>query len=98
MLRRGQPVTVTCSEACAVVAGLSVSRRTARRLRLPSAQLARTAATRPDAGALRLILRPAAKAARRLARVRRLAATLRVKATDAAGNASTAQRKLVRTR
>jgi uncharacterized repeat protein (TIGR01451 family) len=98
MLRRGQRVTVTCSEACDVAAGLSVSRRTARRLRLPSVQLARTAATRPDAGAVRLTLRPSARAARRLAHARRLAATLHITATDPAGNASTAQRKLVRTR
>jgi uncharacterized repeat protein (TIGR01451 family) len=94
ILRRGQAVTVSCSEACDVTATLSVSRRTARKLRLASMRLARTASTRPDAGALRLNLRPAGRAARRLARIRRLPATLRVTATDPAGNAFTAHRKL----
>ena len=93
--RRGLRILATCSEACDLAAALSTGRRTARALGLARTRIGRTVGSRAAAGALRMTLRLTPRAVRRLARARRLRATLTVIATDPAGNAATQARKLL---
>ena len=89
--RRGLRATVRCSEACRVSARLIMDRRTARRLRLGRrAVLVGQASGRRTAvrsHALRVRLTP--RAGRAVRRARSLRLTLRITATDAAGNRAT---------
>jgi len=89
-LLRGLIVRVTCSEACTVSAQLLLDRRTARRLGLAAATvtIGRASKRLAGAGSAKLRLRPSAQARRRLRRGRLGKVTIRVRATDKAGNRS----------
>jgi subtilisin family serine protease len=85
--------SATVSERAIVWFELRVDARTAKRLRLgrgtAAVRIATGRAALTSAGTKRATLRLTAKAKRALARVRRLRATVRATATDAAGNART---------
>jgi len=93
VLRRGLPVTLGCSERCALRAELVAGARDARRLRLTtrsrSVGVARATRSLARAGRATVTLRLSARARSRLRRTRSVRLTLRVRATDAAGNPST---------
>lgn len=90
-LATGLPVALRCDEACGASARLEVSRRDARRLRLPR-RLARGSAFLGGAGRTYLFLRGRSAVVRRIpgAGVR---ATLVLRAVDEAGNARTLRRR-----
>jgi hypothetical protein len=91
----GLAATVRCSEACTVKADLRLGARQARRLRLNRVRtVARGSAALAGAGRTYAFLRFDRRAKRRLWRARRVTATLRVIATDAAGNRRVARRTL----
>lgn len=82
---RGLLLRVDCAPGpCRIGATLAISRRTARRLGT-GRKIARARARSAQAGAVALRMRPARSVIRRLSKVRRLKATLRLEATDAGG-------------
>jgi hypothetical protein len=88
-IRTGVPLAVTCPASCRFSVSLTVSARTARRHRLASTRLGTASGTLLQAGRKATRLRLSAKARRRLRRARSVSGTLRLKATDAAGKATT---------
>ena len=91
----GLVAAIRCSEACRVSATLRLGARQARTLRLKRVRtVARGSASLADAGRTYAFLRFDPRARARLWRARRVTATLRVAAVDAAGNRSTLSRKL----
>jgi hypothetical protein len=82
----GLTIPLSLSEPSTVAGELSVDRATAKRLKLSKRVIAKGTAA---AGATSLVLKPDRKAARKVKRQKRLRATLKVVATDAAGNATT---------
>jgi hypothetical protein len=95
-LRGRVPVRVRCSEACAVVAALTVDRRTARRLRIGrrAMTVARGTATLAGAGSTYVFLRVKRPVARRLPVRPTVRSRLAVTAADRAGNARRVGRAL----
>lgn len=94
---RGLAVPVSCSEACNVDLSLTLPARTAKRLRMSAARtvvIARGKRSSAAAGQVKVVLRPTARAKKRLRKLRRLKATLKLVATDAAGNKTTAARAI----
>jgi hypothetical protein len=90
-LLRGLTVRVTCNEPCRATAELRLDRRSAKRLRLGgvrSGLIGRATRQLAQAGTVKLRLRPSAKARKRLRRGRVRSVSVRVGATDAAGNRS----------
>jgi serine protease AprX len=85
---RGLPLAVRCDEACAIRAEILVRRRG-----LPR-RLARGSARLTAAGRVQLRLRPSAAVRRRLRGVSALKVTVRVVATDGAGNARELRRAI----
>jgi hypothetical protein len=85
-LRRGYTVTVACDEACAIDGGLSKAGRWS--------AIARGSARLNGRGKTKLTLRFTGKARRALARSRSVKLTIRVTATDAAGNVTTTRRSV----
>ena len=86
-LKKGLGFTARCSEACRITAGLALSRKDARRLKVP-AVVAKGGGTRT------VRLRFASKAAKALRRQRRVALTLTVTVADAAGNTAKVTRRV----
>jgi hypothetical protein len=90
VLARGLRVPATCSERCSLRVALTLDRRTAKRLRLArgsaTVRVASGAAALSGAGSKAVTVRFASAARRALARVRRVTVTVRVTATDPAGN------------
>ena len=85
----GLTIPVRCNEACLITAELIVDRRTARRLRMGrSVRLARATKRLTKAGSTTVRLRPGAKLRSRIRRARLRQVTVRIGATDAAGNRS----------
>ncbi len=82
----GLTIALSLSEPSTVVGELSVDRATAKRLKLTKRVIAQGTAA---AGVTSLVLKPDRKVARKVKRQKRLRATLKVVATDAAGNATT---------
>ncbi len=94
LTRLGLPVVVRCGEDCSVKARLVVGAATARRLGLkPGRPLAR-AGSSSLGSELRLVLRPGARARKRLRGLGRLRAKVVVTVTDAAGNADRITRRV----
>ena len=91
---RGARLRQRCDEACTVRTELLADRATARRLKLGARPLGTARVTLPGAGDAVVRVRAGRAAARRLARGRVTALTLRVTATDAAGNAATLTQRL----
>jgi hypothetical protein len=91
----GLVVGLSCSEACTTKAQLVVSRAVARRLRLPSTIVAGSPAARVDgAGSTYAFVRFDRAARRRLWKAARSSLTLRIDATDPAGNVRRVSRPL----
>jgi hypothetical protein len=90
---RGVSFAFRCDEACTGRAELTIAARLARRYRIAK-RLAAASARMTGAGTVTLKLRPSRAVRKRLRRVRSLAATLTVAATDAAGNESRLSRSL----
>jgi subtilisin family serine protease len=90
VLARGLRVPATCSERCSLRVALTLDRRTAARLRLArgsaTVRVASGSAALSGAGSRAVTLRFTSSAKRALSRVRRITVTVRVTATDAAGN------------
>ena len=84
-LLRGVTVRVTCDEPCRAVGELRAKGR---------GRIARKAKRLTVAGTVKLKLRPAARMRRKLRRGKLSKVTLRVRATDLAGNATTVKRTL----
>jgi hypothetical protein len=84
-------LVVGCSEACLLTAELRLARAVARSLKLPVV-IGRGKGARLAAGNAAMTLTLTAKAGKALRRLRRVQLTLRVAATDAAGNTSSATR------
>jgi hypothetical protein len=95
--RSGLLLNATCSEACTVVARLSVDQGTASRLHLGHGRAligsAQTTIGRAGSRALRVRLTPSVS--KRLKKRKLPAVTLRVVATDRAGNARAVREQLV---
>jgi hypothetical protein len=86
-IRGGLVVAVRCSEACSLTARLTVDRRRARRLRLPSSGLVASGRAQVEAAASTYaFVRFTPRARPVLFRQRSLPATLRIEAVDRAGN------------
>ena len=89
-LARGLRVPAACSERCSLRVALTLDRRTAKRLRLArgsaTVRVASGSAALSGAGSRAVTLRFTNTAKRALSRVRRVTVTVRVTATDAAGN------------
>ena len=94
LIRRGLPVVVRCAEDCSARVRLVVGATAARRLALkPGRPLARAAS--PSLGRdVSFVLRPGARARKRLRALDRLRAKVVVTVTDAAGNAERVTRRL----
>lgn len=89
-LRSGLKLRISCSGRCKVALRVTIARRLAKRLRVPTT-LARSAAVQTEgATTLRAVFSRAAK--RRLARVRSLRITAVVEGADPAANVATAKR------
>jgi hypothetical protein len=86
----------TCSEACGLVVSLLIDARTARRLGIASRTvvIGRGRAQLDQAGSTKVRVRISKKVAKRLRKARRLKLSVRVQATDLAGNRRTVTRKL----
>lgn len=98
-LLAGLTVPARCNEACLLTAELVVDRRTARLLRLRNTtRIARASKRLAGAGSTTLRLRPNATLRRRIRRARLRQVTVRVRATDAAGNRSAFVTKTLRLR
>lgn len=95
-LRRGIRATTGCSEACALQAKLLITRKLARRLKLPRT-VGKATGNLAAPGTTTLVVKFTAKARRKLAKLRTVRLTLELLATDPAGNAAKA-RKAVRLR
>ena len=88
-LLRGLTVKVNCNEPCRITAELLIDRRIARRLRLAATtRIGRATKRTTRAGTVSVKVRPTAKARRRLGRARVRSVSVRVRASDAAGNRS----------
>jgi hypothetical protein len=92
-LGRSLAVQVRCNEACSIRARLTVSRRTARGLRI-GRSLASGGAALGGRGSTYVFLRFKARAAKRLGRARGVRAQLRVSVADEASNRRTSSRTL----
>ena len=92
-LRAGLAVPVRCSERCTVSSRLTLRARDARRLRLGRV-LGSGGAELDDAGETFVFVELPRSALRRIARARRVRATLQIDVTDAAGNDRTLTRRL----
>ena len=89
----GVRLRVRCDEACRIAAQLRIAAGTARRLGLPR-RIARGSASLAGAGTAAVRLRAPSRVRARLRRVRSLSVTLKLTATDAAGNAAPVSRRL----
>jgi hypothetical protein len=93
IIARGLRISVACSEPCMIKAELALSRAIARSLGLPTPGSRNTVVIGRGAGALHasgrasITVKLTAKARRALRRLRQGRLTLRITATDAAGNA-----------
>jgi hypothetical protein len=96
LLKSGLTASVGCDESCTVRARLTISRTTARRLRLRRTELARVTIP-PTRSSGRVRLRPAVfgGSRKRLRRLSSLAATVRVSVFDAAGNVRSESRPVL---
>jgi len=106
VLKSGKLVLTVSTDEAATLAGQAVlSAKLAKQLKLPAggavlsaavkpAVVAKGSATASQAGAVKVVLKLTKKARKRLARVRRVTATLRVLATDAAGNRTLVTKRL----
>lgn len=92
-LRRGVPATVTVDEPASLRLELRISARLARRLRLPA--VVGRGVARVEAGKSRALVRFSLRARRRLALLRGTRVSLRIAATDAAGNSAAVARRVL---
>ncbi len=93
-LRGGMPVRVACNETCGVQATVSVTRSTARRLRLKTPVVARGEAILASAGVTYLIFSPVRGATSRLPR-QGVRAELTLTAVDSRENLRAMERPLI---
>jgi len=89
----GVRVRVRCDEACRIAAELRIAAGTARRLGVPR-RIARGSASLAGAGTADVRLRAPSRVRARLRRLRSLSVTVKLTATDAAGNAASVSRRL----
>ncbi|HEX8122142.1 MAG TPA: calcium-binding protein [Solirubrobacteraceae bacterium] len=89
VLKAGLSLPVACDEACRVVVTATLDKALAKKLKLKGA-----VAKGSGAGGTKIAVRFTSAAKRKLARQRKVVLTLKVVATDAAGNAATATKKL----
>jgi len=96
VVKGGLVVSLNLSEAASVTARVELARRVARSLGIASRPVlvGRGRGERASAGRLRLIVRLNRRARRRLADAVRVRLTLRLAATDAAGNVSRSKRRV----
>jgi hypothetical protein len=95
----GLTIPVRCNEACLITAQLIVDRQTARRLRMGrSTLLARATKRLTRSGTTTVRLRPGKRLRSRMRRARLRQVTVRVGATDAAGNRSSPVTRRLRLR
>ena len=94
-LRRGLRVRAACSEGCRLSGGLAISRSTARKEGLKPA-IGRPAAAHAPSGEKTLVVKPTARAKKKLADARSLRVTVQVRATDGNGNSAPTASKVVR--
>ena len=92
LLEKGAAVTLTADEPGTATVELVLSRALAKRLKLPV--VVGRAVRSVGAGSSPVVVKLAAKARRRLARLRSVTLTARASVVDAAGNRGTASRKL----
>ena len=95
VLRAGLRMRLRCSEACTGRARLVLDAATARRAGLTHRLVADRRIVLGAGDATTVVLKLSAAARRRLARLRRTTAALRLRVTDAAGNAATSSRRIV---
>jgi hypothetical protein len=93
-LRRPVRVPLSCSEACRATVELRVTRRQAKRLKVP-VRVARATVRTAKAGRATARLVVARRTLARLRRARRVPMTVRIAATDGAGNRRVAPRRVV---
>lgn len=89
---RGLRVPFRCSESCVATAGLTLDRRVARKLKLKRALGQATSNGAATEGTM--VVRVKRSDRRRLRNQRKLRLTLKVTATDAAGNAAASERRI----
>jgi len=96
VLARGLRVRATCSERCTLRAELTVDARTAKRLKLSrrTVRVGTGTATGSPSAARSILVRFTARARRALRGAGSIRTTVRVTATDAAGNRRTSTRRL----
>lgn len=92
-LRKGLRATAGCSEACAMQAKLLITKKLAKKLKLPTV-VGKATANLAAAGTTNLVVKFTAKAKRKLAKLRSVRVTLELLATDPAANAATARKTL----
>jgi uncharacterized repeat protein (TIGR01451 family) len=90
-LRKGLRATAGCSEACAMQAKLLITKKLAKRLKLPTV-VGKATKNLTAAGTTNLVVKFTAKAKRKLAKLRSVRLTLELVAADAAGNAAKARK------
>jgi Ca2+-binding RTX toxin-like protein/Tol biopolymer transport system component len=90
-LKQGVRATIACSETCAVVAELRLSRKVAKRLKLPVV-VGKLHVTLAQGIAEAVKVKLIAKAKRKFAQLNSVALALKITATDPAGNASSASK------
>jgi subtilisin family serine protease len=91
---RGLRVSFRASEPAALSARLLLDSRTAKRLRIASRTATLASTTRKPGATGTLVLKLSSRTAAKLKRLRTLKVTLRLVATDGAGNARTVERRL----
>jgi Ca2+-binding RTX toxin-like protein len=89
VLKSGLRLPVACNEACRVTVTATLDKKLAKKLKLKGA-----VARGSGAGGTKLAVRFTSAAKRKLAKQKRVVLTLKIVATDAAGNVATATKKL----
>ena len=93
VLKRGAAFTATTNEACLLTVDMRLSKRLAKRLKLPQRIGRKLAVLSVGSRALRV--KPTRRAARKLRRLRRAGVTLAASCVDAAGNRGVARGRKV---
>jgi hypothetical protein len=95
LLAKGLPVTVSCSEPCKFGLALTVDSKTAKKLHLSRvATVGRASGTLTTAGKKKVVVKLTKKAKKALRKAKKVVLSVKMTATDAAGNRATKTKKV----